>query len=485
MARKSLTRPRSPLLPSKRPALSPCFEVEDSSTIRISAAGLVRGTQPREVAPQAARLASQFVRLNKGALAAVGASVSPQFDGSSVSLSIQAGATIGAIPLVSPTTGRADYGLVIRPRFDWRGIGTMLGEMGWRVVPSILNMPMLPRSERRVPPWVLSSILLQRLEALLSQLQRQFETTFEIRTAPRGRIDWGDYATRRLPRGSFLEVPCHFPDLRDDRELKAAIHYCLNKIRDGLESQRTAGAFVLQLIDLCANLTERVRAVPPKQPHPSHIQAWERGAAIATESYQRGLQAIEWVTDDRGLAGLSDLQGLPWMISMDKFFEAWGEAILESVAQKVGGVLRAGRRNQTIAPLAWSPPYLGSQRYLLPDLVLERGDWTLIVDAKYKHHWEELQHNRWTDLGDELRERHRDDILQVLAYANLSTSKRTIVCLAYPCQRTTWDSLRERGRLFHRASLNAGERSIELLLTAFPMGVQREVIAAQVARQVA
>jgi hypothetical protein len=142
------------------------------------------------------------------------------------------------------------------------------------------------------------------------------------------------------------------------------------------------------------------------------------------------------------------------------------------LARKIGGVLRTGRQRQTIAPLNWNPPYLGSQKYLLPDLFLESGDTTIIVDAKYKQHWEEMQVSGWQELEDAIRERHRADLLQVLAYSNLATTPRIVVCLAYPCLRQTWDSLRARKRLFHRASLRAGSRRVDLLLTAFPLAAE-------------
>ena len=143
---------------------------------------------------------------------------------------------------------------------------------------------------------------------------------------------------------------------------------------------------------------------------------------------------------------------------MDAFFEAWAETVLAAVGRKIGGILRTGRQRQTVTPLSWDPPYLGSQKSLVPDLVLDREDQTVIVDAKYKEHWEEMQRTRWTNLDEEIRERHREDLLQVLAYANLSTKARTIVCLVYPCQEETWKSLRERNLLFNRASIGVGTR---------------------------
>jgi 5-methylcytosine-specific restriction endonuclease McrBC regulatory subunit McrC len=56
----------------------------------------------------------------------------------------------------------------------------------------------------------------------------------------------------------------------------------------------------------------------------------------------------------------------------------------------------------------------------VPDIWLEWETATLIVDAKYKRHWEELQKRSWMNVEEEVREQHRNDLLQALAYANLA-----------------------------------------------------------------
>jgi hypothetical protein len=56
-----------------------------------------------------------------------------------------------------------------------------------------------------------------------------------------------------------------------------------------------------------------------------------------------------------------------------------------------------------------------------------------------------------------------------------------IVCLTYPCSPQNWTSLRERGRLIHRAELTVGSRSLQLWLTAQPMATAVERIAAPLA----
>jgi McrBC 5-methylcytosine restriction system component len=447
------------------------FNASDCSTARLPATFLLRGQSSRDPSAQIARLADQFVEQNRARFRELELTVGAHYDGASVTLVVQTGIKIGAVPLISPTTGRSDYGFVVRPRFEWTGMGEILGATGWRVVPAPLRLPLLPRSERKIPPWVLSSMIIARVQVLLRTLERRFEMKDEIRAAPRGRVDWPSYARREIARSRFLNVPCRFPNLQDDRELKAAIRFTLEKQLGSLLTQRTAGLFVFKLIELCQQLMESVRDVAPREPTPATIYAWLRGR-LTTDSFRDGIQAIEWTAQDRGLAGLSDLEGLPWSMSMDEFFEAWAETVLAGVARKIGGILRTARQRQTVTPLSWDPPYLGSQKSLVPDLVLEREDQTIIVDAKYKEHWEEMQRNRWTNLDEEIRERHREDLLQVLAYANLSNKERTTVCLVYPCQEQTWKSLRERNMLFNRASIGVGTRRVDLALTALPISTR-------------
>jgi 5-methylcytosine-specific restriction endonuclease McrBC regulatory subunit McrC len=305
-------------------------------------------------------------------------------------LPIDSGSTIGAVPLVSPISGRRDFGLVVQPRFPWKGIGPMLAEMGWLISPTPLKLPLLKRSERRVPPWVLSFMILARLKALLERLERRFEFVTDPRSAPKGNIDWARYATRHMPRGDFLSVPCTFPDLRDDRRLKGAIRFALEKQRRSLETQQEQGAFVHRLIALLDSLSRKVDTVPSLRPQASEVQSWLR-RPMRSNRFLEGLQAIDWTVEERGLAGLSDLEGIPWTMPMEAFFEAWVETVMRNVARHLGVTLKTARRRETVAPLSWDPPYLGSQRSLVPDMVLELEGRSLIIDAKYKRHWEELQ----------------------------------------------------------------------------------------------
>lgn len=457
---------RKPVAPGAAHGAS--LEIEDYNTKNTSAVEFFGLKSGRDSQSQAARLAEQFIVQNRLFFDLLNVTVSRDFDGSDVWLRVETRNAVGAVPLLSPFSAKPDYGLVVQPRFPWKGIGPMLAETGWKVSPVLLRLPLLKRSERRVPPWVLAFSVLARLKALLDSLERRFELTEDEIAAPKGTVLWERYAANRMARGQFLHVPCRFPDLRDDRRLKGAIRYAVERQIQSLETQREHGGFIHALIALAEMLLAKVRGTPACRPSPRELDSWLR-QPLRSDVLAEGLQAIEWTVEERGLAGLSDLEGIPWTMPMEQFFEAWVETVFRAVAVRTGGILKAGRKRETVTPLAWDPPYAGSQRSLVPDLMLEHEHCTFIVDAKYKRHWEEIRHGHWLFQDDSIREEHRRDLLQVLAYGNLSEKPLVACCLVYPCATATWESLLERRRLFHQAEVSQRSRRFLLWLTAVPM----------------
>lgn len=434
------------------------------------------GADPRSAAE---RRAEQLLRMNAGVLRDLEVESDVANRGGAPGILVRTSTRVGAIPLLSPVTGRPDFGLVVEPRFSWSSAGDMLAGTGFRVVPEMLPLPDLVQSERRVPPWVLSSVVLARLKSLLDSLQRRFTMTEADLRAPRGQVDWERYAGARLPLGRALEVPCRFPDLRDDEEVRSAIHWVVRRHREALLGQAAAGLVVRRLLELCDGLLSRLSGTSPRLPNPAARSAWSR-AKTPLRAFREGIQAIEWTVDERGLAGLAELSGLAWRMDMEVFFEAWVEAVAEQAARRTGSILLAGRRGETKVPLDWSPPSAGSQRSLVPDLVLRRSDVVVVVDAKYKRHAEEIERVGWSSADALLKEAHRADVLQALAYSTLYDAPRLVACLAYPAGPAAMAALKERGRVATRATVRTGSRHVELALLAVPLTGDRDEGAAAI-----
>jgi hypothetical protein len=390
--------------------------LEDNSESSASAIDFFQLERKGRLDPaaEAAKLAQQLIIQNHAVLSLANVHGDTTFNGRDVSIRLRTGNNIGAIPLVSPVTGKPDHGLIVKPRFAWDGIGAMLGQMGWRVAPVPLKLGTFEGSERSIPPWVLSSMILVRIRNLLRLMDRKFDMIDEIRNAPRGRVRWCEYASRSLSIGRFLSVPCTFPDLRQDRHLLGTVRYCLEQIIEALVSQVEHGAFVHRLIEFAEQLLFLLRDIPVFMPTPNQMESWLR-RPLKTELFKDGVQALQWTIEKRVLAGASRLEGIPWIMEMERFFEAWIETLFHSIARTTGGTLKTGRLQQTTRAIAWDPPYMGSQKSLIPDLWLEWGSTTLVIDAKYKRHFEELVTHSWSTIEAEWKEEHRSDLLQVLA----------------------------------------------------------------------
>ena len=458
-----------------------CIRLEDTSEHSVPADRLFGAAPVKDNTSYYARLSEQFISANNKILRDFGIDALITLQGSRVRINFKSGIVIGAAPLLSPTSGRYEYGIVTHPRFAWLGLGPVFTQTGWKVTPELLRLPFLPTSEREIPRWLLSGTVLLRLETLLRSLNRQFSFAEADLPSPRGQIKWERYALTKIPRLLMLDVPCRFPELERDRDLQGAIHFALRKQLASLETQRNAGTVVTALIELCRGLMVLVQHVPPHLPLGRQLRAWSR-TRMSHEAFTNGVEAMEWTIENRGLAGMEDLRGLPWKMSMDSFYESWVETVLEIMCRRNGGILKTGRKRETIRPIAWDKPFLGSQKFLLPDFVIEHPNAFLVVDAKYKDHWEDLQ-VPWSKVEQEIREGHRQDLHQILSYSTLFDKRVITACLVYPCTDSTWSSLADRERLCHRASIQAGSRRIDLLLTTFPFSRPADEIAQKLGTQ--
>jgi hypothetical protein len=413
------------------------------------------------------------VSLNRTVLGMLNAEASLAHTGRSAEVQIRLTTAVGAIPLISPLTGSNDLGLLVRPRFPWGGIGQMLTEAGMAASPTLLPVASLPQSDREVPAWVLSSVVLLRIERLLQGLNRRFEFREADLAAPRGTVNWQRWATVMVPAGHADSVPCRFPDLSVDSLMLGFVHHVLLLQREALTEQARSFGVAGALLHLCERLIGLVASTPPRRVAPAVVESWMR-RPINSVSVNDALEAGLWTVEERGLAGASELSGLAWRLDMSAAFEAWLGALLDAWAPRHGFVVRSGSRQQTLIPLRWEPAYLGSQKSLIPDFVLQRSDTTLVIDAKYKGHWDELaSSDRWSDLEQSVRDAHRDDLMQVLAYTTTQSASRVVGILFYPCREGTWARLKERGQWVNRAIVSAGERQVELVLTAVPLGTPK------------
>ncbi|MFI5299826.1 MAG: hypothetical protein ACHREM_17195 [Polyangiales bacterium] len=414
--------------------------------------------------------AESFLRMNEQAFARLDLRAEISSTDQGVRLALAPGGRAGAIPLRSAQTGMVSGGLLVEPRFGWAGVGRVLTTTGWHAGPEFLGGPMVPGSGREVPPWVLAGPVLTRLAELLRALRRGYRQAEETLRRPRGQIIWSRYISESLARGRWAELPCRFPDLSNDPRLRRMVRWGLERVRSDLTVVGGTDLTARSLVALADQLLLTLHDVVALAPHRGDLQQLEQRDRLLDVALHHGLEALGWVVDERGLGGGREMDGLAWTLPLHTLWEHYVEAVIRRDAAQSGGVVRVGRKRETVFPIEWSDPSHRSLGHLVPDIVVTRGASVQIYDAKYKAHLAELDEHGWERFTDDKREAHRADVHQALAYAALYAADEVHATLVYPLRRSTFDALRARGRDRSVADLLHGARRVRLELRGMPFG---------------
>lgn len=315
---------------------------------------------------------------------------------------------------------------------------------------------------------MLAGPVLQRFADLLREMRQGFHFVEVIRESPRGQILWSKYVTEQLSQAAFHRIPCRYPDLGRDLLLRSYLRWGIARVRQSLASHALSDLIARALMESADSLLHHLRDVGERTPSHRQLEEFAR-TGLSSAILKQGLQALGWVVDERGLAGATENDGLAWSLPMHELFERWVERIARNWAYEIGAEVRTGRQLQTVVPIEWTSGAHSSMKSLVPDIVLRLGDTVYVFDAKYKGHFQELDDSRWIELQEELRNEHRRDIHQVLAYAALFEASSVVAVLAYPMHASTWTRLHRDSNSITQARLNAGGRSVTLALAGFPL----------------
>ncbi|SNS40385.1 hypothetical protein SAMN06295967_1094 [Belliella buryatensis] len=326
---------------------------------------------------------------------------------------------IGTIPLRAPDTGKQIGDFVVSPRFTgtnrFEEYVEILDLLGDEISPEFIDS--LPLASKRAfrPPLYLEAVkFISALEKLVKQHWRKFDNKETQSSQPSGQVNWNKYANHSFKVEQSLVYPIRKNFLSEFHLEFSEIRFVYDLCKSELLSSNTPISIRTAISKRISFLDERLYFHKPKIT--SKIQVKNVDGVTIKEAKQIANRILSFNLID----------GTAWRVDFADVFEKFIQYIFKEVAKSIGGKFITNLKiySNTKKRFQWN------LNNLEPDGVLIKDDQVIFIDAKYKSHF----YNKF-DHNENLKEEHRKDLHQILAYSSFNNANQKVGFLCYPSNK--------------------------------------------------
>lgn len=335
---------------------------------------------------------------------------------------------IGLAPLRNPYGGKVYGSIVVKPRLEWIKIYDILETISWRYTPLFLKDEEPIISDEVLPRWFKAVDTLEAIYKALGLFMKGINSKQVVSKVPVGTVDWYAYSTKSVPYGKYNQFTNQVTDYSIDLEIHRQFKGIVEMIAEEISNPKVPVKIKYKARQLIASIEKKLENVTPTHPNVEKLKK------ITIPNYYRTLyekaiqKCIEYINQSKFSTDIGNFYGLPWSIEMDRLFEYWVEHWAYIFAKKIGARFYSDiGKNSRIR--FYNLGYWKSLSLLKPDIIIEKGNKTLIIEVKYKKHLMYLQYGKYSP---EILEEHRHDLHQLLSYMSSSINEKRTGCLIYP-----------------------------------------------------
>ena len=354
--------------------------------------------------------------------------ISYKWDDENKNLIFIPGSKTGVAPLKNLYGGKVYGTIVVKPRLNWGKIYEILDLIGWQYQPKFLENEKPIFSEGILPPWFKAISTLEAIFKALNLHMRGLEKKIVSSKIPVGKVEWHEYATKKVPYGKYdqfnTSITDYSIDLEIHRQFKGIVrlisHDILNpKVPIGIKSRAK------QLISNIEKQLENVEYNNPDIEKLGKVQISNFYRSVYKEAIQK---CIDYLKQSKFSQDVGSFYGLPWSIEMDRLFEYWVEYWAYAFAKRIGARFYSDIKGNSKIRF-YNLGNWKSLKVLKPDIIIEKDSKTLIIEVKYKKH---LMYFQYGKISSETQEEHRHDLHQLLSYMSSSVNEKRTACLVFP-----------------------------------------------------
>lgn len=360
----------------------------------------------------------KFVNYNSEQFKFLG--VQPYIIGSdhSTSLAFSSSGFIGSIPLRASDTGKQIGDFVVMPRFTgqnrFEDYIEILNLLGTEISPEVIDSLPLASGKNFRPPLYLEVVkFIAALEKLISSPWRKFDNLEKVSNQPSGQINWRKYINNEFKVENRLKFPVKTNVLSEFHDEYAEIRYvfdiCKTELLSANTPQRIKNIFRSKL----TFLEERLYQHKSKATNKIAIRFSDSPVVKSCKEQANKILNFNLV------------ESTAWRVDFSDVFEKFVQYIFKEVAKETGGKLFTNFKFRADT----SRFYPWELKHIEPDAIFQKENTFIVIDAKYKSNL----YNKNAQ-SETLKQDHRHDLHQIMAYASFSNTSSKYGFLCYPSE---------------------------------------------------
>ena len=333
-----------------------------------------------------------------------------------ISLSFRTSSFIGTIPLRASDTGKQIGDFVVMPRFTGRDrfedYIEILNLLGAEISPEVIDSLPLVSGKNFRPPLYLEAVkFIVALEALLLRPWRKFDNVEKMTSQPSGQINWNKYINSSYKIEDRLKFPIRKNILSEFHSEYAEVCYVFDICQKELLSSNTPSR-IKNTVRIKLNfIEEKLYHHKPKVTNKIAIKYSDSPVVRVCKEQANKVLSFNLV------------DSTAWRVDFSDVFEKFVQHIFKEFAKETGGKLFVNFKfhSRTTRRYSWE------LKHIEPDAIYQKDNVLIFIDAKYKS-------NLYNKFGNSeaLKDDHRHDLHQIMAYSSFSKTDFKFGFLCYP-----------------------------------------------------
>lgn len=336
--------------------------------------------------------------------------------------------TAGIVPLEFAIDKGEKANLTVEPMINWQILSEFAAvtkNRDWIK----LNENWLVSKVLDVELWYFSKPFLEEAISVLNRPAKGFKTDLKVEAVPRGNTNWLNYSINQYPYLKF-QFENRFSKSTLDVLPHSLIIWAVDSIINSIQNYQSVPETIKN--DLKAIKSILGNSIAPITPtYKIFSQLPQTGA---WSGYKNLYKEIEHLAILSGILRKEKLYGCAYSIKTERLFEEFVMFLNEKYASDFGyNFYKDTNDSSRIGFLEIdASSKFKMMNSLRPDIVMTNSEMQIIVDAKYKRHFD-LASNYWTKQDENYWEEDmRQDLHQALSYSIFSEKKKNLILLAHP-----------------------------------------------------